>query len=182
MGQRHNEIRDTVCSLASLVWGQIVKEPIVCDPLDSSSETLYADIGIRGVWQRQATALFDVRVLDTDAKSYLRYSPKSVLANAEKDKKRKYMAACNEKHVSFIPLCFSVVGLMGVEAKTFLDRLGDHLAAKWDRPYSVVIHWLRAKMSFALLRATNLCLRGTRSKLRSLQIEDDAPINPILFY
>ena len=71
---------------------------------------------------------------------------------------------------------------MGVEAKTFLDRLGDHLAAKWDRPYSVVIHWLRAKMSFALLRATNLCLRGTRSKLRSLQIEDDAPINPILFY
>uniref|UniRef100_A0A1X7SRE2 Uncharacterized protein n=1 Tax=Amphimedon queenslandica TaxID=400682 RepID=A0A1X7SRE2_AMPQE len=67
---------------------------------------------------------------------------------------------------------------MGSETKTFLDRLGDHLASKWERPYSVVVHWLRVKMSMALLRATDLCLRGTRSKLRPMLIEDDAPINP----
>ena len=65
-------------------------------------------------------ALFDVRVLDTDAKSYLCHSPQSVLATAEREK-RKYSDACAAKHVSFTPLCFSVDGLMGVEAKTFMD-------------------------------------------------------------
>ena len=180
--QRHNEIRDTICSLASLVWGQVVKEPVASDSLVSDTGALVADIAIRGVWQRQATALFDVRVIDTDAKSYLRQSPQSVLATAEREKKRKYSAACMARHVNFTPLCFSIDGLMGTEAKTFLDRLGDSLATKWERPYSLVVHWLRVKISMALLRATDLCLRGTRSKFRSLHIDDDAPINPFLSF
>ena len=128
--QRHNEVRDVICDLASMVWGQVIREPVVRDSIDSSNSALVADIGIRGVWQRQAMALFDVRVLDTDAKSYLCHSPQSVLATAEREKKRKYSDACAAKHVCFTPLCFSVDGLMGVEAKTFMDRLADFLATK----------------------------------------------------
>ena len=180
--QRHNEVRDVICDLASLVWGQVIREPVVRDSIDSSNSALVADIGIRGVWQRQAMALFDVRVLDTDAKSYLCHSPQSVLATAEREKKRKYSDACAAKHVCFTPLCFSVDGLMGVEAKTFMDRLADFLATKWERPYSIVIHWLRIKLSLALLRATNLCLRGTRCKVRSVHMDDGAPIHHSLSY
>ena len=123
-----------------------------------------------------------MRVLDTDAKSYLCHSPQSVLATAEREKKRKYSDACAAKHVCFTPLCFSVDGLMGVEAKTFMDRLADFLATKWERPYSIVIHWLRIKLSLALLRATNLCLRGTRCKVRSVHMDDGAPIHHSLSY
>ena len=166
--QRHNEVRDVICDLASMVWGQVIREPVVCDSTDSSNSALVADIGIQRVWQRQAMALFDVRVLDTDAKSYLRHAPQSVLATAEREKKRKYSDACAAKHVSFTPLCFSVDGLMGTETKMFMDRLADFLATKWERLYSIVVHWLRIKLSFALLRATNLCLRGTRCKIRSV--------------
>jgi hypothetical protein len=87
---RHNEIRDTISSLASMIWGQVTKEPVISDSSTPNSDSLIADIAIRGVWQRQTTALFDVRVIDTDAKSYLHQSPQSVLATAEKEKKRKY--------------------------------------------------------------------------------------------
>ena len=47
---------------------------------------------------------------------------------------------------------------MRAEAKTFMDQLADFLATKWERPYSIVVRWLRIKLSLALLRATNLCL------------------------
>ena len=76
---------------------------------DSSGALLRADIGVRGAWQTKATALFDVRVIDTDAKSYVDCTTQSVLEKAEKEKKSKYQIACEEKHVSFTPLCFSAV-------------------------------------------------------------------------
>ena len=48
---------------------------------------------LRGIWQRQTLALFDVRVIDTDAKSYVSHTFESVLSQAENDKKKKYVDA-----------------------------------------------------------------------------------------
>jgi len=44
----------------------------VCDAVSdtSESETLIADLRIRGVWQDQVDAIFDVWVVDMDAPSY----------------------------------------------------------------------------------------------------------------
>ena len=42
VGQRHNEVQDAVCDLATLVWSQVQKEPIVCEASHddlSSSDT-----------------------------------------------------------------------------------------------------------------------------------------------
>uniref|UniRef100_A0A1X7T2U1 Uncharacterized protein n=1 Tax=Amphimedon queenslandica TaxID=400682 RepID=A0A1X7T2U1_AMPQE len=61
----------------------------------------------------------------------------------------------------FTPLCMTVDGLLGPESNSFLKRLADRLSNKWDQPYSTVICWLHTRLSFALLRATNLCIRGT---------------------
>ena len=99
-----------------------------------------------------------------------------------KGTKKKYSETCADRHVSFTPLCFSVDGLVGGEAKSFIEMLGHRLASLWNRPYSNVIHWLRAKLSFALVRAADLCLRGTRSKLRQMNYYDGAPIDPFIFH
>ena len=69
-------------------------------------------------------------------------------------------------------------GLVGKEAKVFLDLLADKFSLKWGKPYSCVVHWLRAKMSFALLRATDFCIRGKRSAIRERNVLDGAIINP----
>ena len=104
------------------MWGWVVSEPVVRDA-SADGEALIADLGARGVWQPQAMALFDIRVVDTDARSYLSHSPSDVLASAEVEKKRKYCDASAERRATFTPLCFSVDGLAGDEAACFLKHL-----------------------------------------------------------
>ena len=57
-------------------------------------------------------ALFDIRVVDTDARSYHDRSPRDVLGSAEVEKKRKYLQACQDRRTTFTPLCVSVDGLV----------------------------------------------------------------------
>ena len=134
------------------------KEPIVKDAVSGCDTTaLVADLAVRGVRVPQTEVLSDIRVIDTDIQSYIHLSPINVLANAEKDKE-KYGAACNERRAIFIPLCVSVDGMMGREANRFIQHLADHLAYTQEKNYSTVICWLRTRLSFAILRATILCL------------------------
>ena len=43
----------------------------------------FSDLSVRGAWLPQDEALFDVRVVDTDAQSYLSHTLKSLLLHAE---------------------------------------------------------------------------------------------------
>jgi len=105
-------------------------------------------------------ALFDIHVVDTDARSYLSHSPGAMLASAEAEKKRKYCDALTKRHATFMPLCFSVDGLVGDEATCFLKHLARSLSVTWDCHHSEIIGWLWARLAFALVRATNVCIRG----------------------
>ena len=51
-------------------------------------------------------------------------------------------------------LMFSTTGEMGQEATTFYKKLADMLAWKEQKPYNVVISWLRCKLSFAAVRSS----------------------------
>ena len=50
----------------------------------------------------------------------------------------------------------------GPTASVFLKHLGSKFVKKKDTPYSQTIGWLRGRLSFALLRASILCNRGSR--------------------
>ena len=56
-------------------------EPVEDEASNTNEDTLIADLCVRGVWQPQCDALFNIHVIDTDA-----------LSSA--DKKRKYQEAC----------------------------------------------------------------------------------------
>ena len=115
--QRHNEVRDTFADLSAMAWNQVKWEPIVKEPDDDTrTPALIADLSIRGVWLPQVKALFDKRVVDTEAQSYLSKSPMDVLTLAGKEKRTKYSAACEERMDIFTPLCVSVDGIMGKDA------------------------------------------------------------------
>ena len=58
--QHHNEIKD-----GTLAWGQMRREMVMIKAGDQHGETLVADLCIHRVWQPQAEALFDIRVVDT---------------------------------------------------------------------------------------------------------------------
>jgi len=169
--QRHNEVRDLLHDLSTIVWHQVIKEPIIQES-SPNQEALIGDLSARGVWQPQATAVFDIRDIDSDAPSYLSRPVESVLKSAEREKKLKYNTACESKHSSFTPLCTTVDGTLGTEMSHFIKKLADQLSDKWSQPYSITLQWLKTKLSFALIRATNLCILGSRSKWRGIGSDD----------
>ena len=67
------------------------------------------------------------------------------------------------EHGAFTPLVFTTTGSMGREGTTFYKRLADMLSHKQEKPYSVVMGWLRCRLSFTILRSSIMSLRGTRS-------------------
>ena len=62
----------------------------------AGADTLIADLCVRGFWEPQTEALFDIRVVDTDAWSYRAHSPYDVSGLAEVQKKCKYLQACQD--------------------------------------------------------------------------------------
>ena len=96
------------------------------------------------------------------------------MCTAEAEKKCKYLQACQDQCATFTSLCVSVDGMLGFEAEFCIKRLSDSLTAKWERPYSVVMRWIRARLSFAILQAALLCVHGSCTKWRSLRIVNGA--------
>ena len=58
---------------------------------------------------------------------------------------------------------FSPYGGCGREAERFLTELAQKVSEKKQMCYSIVISWLRAKLSFNLLRSAVLYIRGSRT-------------------
>ena len=120
-----------------------------------------------------------IGLFDSDALLYLSKPVEAVLRTAKREKKLKYVAACESRHASFTPLCTTIDGSVGIEMKHFIRKLADKLSCKWSQQYGITLSWIRTKLSFALVRATNLCIRGSRSQWRGLGMEDGSGINQL---
>ena len=105
-----------------------------------------------------------MRVVDTDAPSHIHRNTVAVLSSAEEEKKRKYNSAAETRRASFTPFVVSTDGMLGREANFLLKRLAQSISIKWEKPLGQTTGWLHEKLSFAILRATNLCLRDSRTK------------------
>ena len=94
------------------------------------------------------------------------------------EKKRQYDERVRQIELgSFTPIVLSTYGGMGPEASTFFRRLAGLIANKKDQRYSLVITWLRTRLSVLLLRSALMCLRGTRHR-RVARSGLNQPFNP----
>ena len=74
---------------------------------------------------------------------------------------------------TFTPLVFTTTGGMAEECLRYHSRLAELLSAKKQESYATTISWVRAKVSFAILRRALLCLRGSRTPIRrNLDVKD----------
>jgi hypothetical protein len=106
--------------------------------------------------------MIDVRITDVDAKSNRSEDSDKVLSTHEREKKKKNLGACLEQRRHFSPFVASADGLLGKEAKILLRKLSSMLAEKWEKPCSEICGCVNARMSIAIVRATHLCIRGSR--------------------
>ena len=80
--------------------------------------------------------MFDIRIVNLDAGSYLRMTPEKALAKAEKEKKDFYLQACLERRWNFTSMVYSADGIPGAEALAAQKRLDAILSYKLKREYS----------------------------------------------
>ena len=169
---RHNEIRDITATLLTEICHNVATEP----PLQPLTNETFAhrsantepnarlDIRARGFWNTGQDAFFDVRVFHPNASSNSSMTITAAYRKHELIKKREYAQRVREvEHGVFTPLVMSTTGGMGREAATFYRRLADGISRKERKEYSVIMGWLRCRLSFAILRSAILCIRGSRS-------------------
>ena len=63
-----------------------------------------ADVSAHGFWNQGTTAMFDIKIVNLDAGSYLRMTPEKALAKAEKEKKDLYLQACLDRRRNYTPM------------------------------------------------------------------------------
>ena len=171
--QRHNEIRDLTADLLAEVCKAVAVEPplerLTGEKLELasaiSSDEARLDVSARGFWQRGQRAFFDVKVFNPNAQRHVGQSLAQCYISNEKDKKRSYCERVLEvENGTFTPLIFNCFGGMGPECHHFYKRLCGLLAEKRDEKLSMVTSWVRTRISFALLRSSLMCVRGTRHR------------------
>ena len=123
-----------------------------------------ADISAHSFWKQGTTAMFDIRILNLGAGSYLCMTPEKDLSKAEKEKKNLYLQACLESIRNFTPMVYSADGIPGAEALVAKKRLAALLSYKLKQEYSEMCGFVQARMSLAIVRSNSLLLRGHHDK------------------
>jgi hypothetical protein len=128
-------------------------------------EDARSDVRCMGFWRRWRQAYFDVRVISPYARSYLSKNHKQMYREAEQAKDRHYKARINNvEHADFTPLAFTTAGGFAPKSEIFLKRISQRISEIKDQHISKTTGVLRCRFSFALLRTTLMCLRGTRKR------------------
>ena len=165
--QRHSELRDLEVEMLKMVCNDVEVEPVLQEITGevltrgtNKAPDARLDIHARGFWERQKSALFDVRVCHPNADSYKDLSPKQIYRQHENEKKRMYANRVMEvEQATFTPLVFTTTGGMAEEWRRYHSRLTELLTDKKGEEYTTTISWIRTKVSFAVLRSALLCLR-----------------------
>ena len=180
VGIHHNDVRDEAGSLAELAFPKtcVSYEPYIFHGAGvrvtgqaaqdgrsgNAGDEARGDVMVHGLWKKGESCILDVRVTDTDAKSYRATSSAKVLEKAAREKKGKYESACLEQRRSFMPLIYSVDGMAGKDARAFEKRIAALLSKKWSRAYSALAGWIKVRMSLAVVRSNTRLLRGSRRR------------------
>ena len=123
------------------------------------------DVMAVGVWGPLQLAFFDVRVTNPLAPSYVSTPLQQHLRNPESDKKMAYGRRVVEiEKASFTPLVFTVAGACGKECDVFLKRLSADIAHRTNEHQSVVMAYIRTRLSYTLLHANTISLRAPHFK------------------
>ena len=183
VNKRHDRIRDVECQLLKLALVHDVEsephlQPVInkrgYKPTAKLEDNVRLDVRARGFWREGQNAFFDVKVTNADCQTHQNKNLKSVLRESEMEKKRFYNRRIMEvEHGTFTPLIFTTTGVMGHECSIFHKSLAEKLSIKRDERYDDVMRYIRIKFSFLALKATLLCLRGSRTIKKAADVDSD---------
>ena len=180
--KQHDNIKTLFTTLLNKVSSGVESEPhlLVLDNVRlrlktaNATEDARLDIKSNGFWRHGQDAYFDVRVTHVNATTNRNRDTADNFREHELAKKRVYLQRVLEiQHGIFTPLVMGTNGGMGEECKKFITHLANKLASKQHEQYSDVITWIRANLSFEILKSTILCIRGSRTPYKSMREFED---------
>ena len=119
-----------------------------------------ASISAHGFWNWGNAAMFDIRIVNLDAGSYLRMIPKKDIANSDNNKNYLYLQACLESRRSFTPMFYSADVITRVDALATQRILAALLVFNLNHEYSKLGGFVWVRMSLAIVRPNSLFIRG----------------------
>jgi hypothetical protein len=176
----HDQVRDVCAELSQRAWNNCIREPVLREASqrakDGENDGLIADLCVRGVWERNRDCLFDTRIIHAGSPGRVSrsISYNNALTTAAREKTKKYKVAAEMRRASFCPLIITTDGVAHQAFQAFLRRVAAQLSAKWQRPLSTVTNWVRVRLQFAVIKAVDLRLRGSRKRWKSAGFEDGA--------
>ena len=181
---RHDNIRDLECKLLKVVCHDVESEPHLQKMSEKAKKSYHAtakvaddarpDIRARSFWRQGQNAFFDVMVTNADCESQKDTKISTLLKTHEDGKKRNYNRRVMEiEHGTFTPLIFTTSGVMGYECEKYHKTLAAKLSEKKGEKYEDVMRYLRLKLSFLALKSTLLCVRGSRSTFKKIEVSED---------
>jgi hypothetical protein len=127
------------------------------------------DVRARGFWRDGQNAYFDVRVTNPECLSQRDKTVRTILKNHEAEKKRQYNQRIMQiEHGTFTPLVFTTTGVMAPECLMFHKALAHKISEKKGERYDDIMRFMRVRLSFLCVKATLLCLRGSRPNNRTV--------------
>ena len=181
--RHHNDLCNLTATLLREICTNVTIEPhlqsLTGEHLDywtaNREDNAKLDEAAHGFWGISGqSAFFDVRVFNPMAPSLSNLTLHACYSRNEQKKKRLYdQRVWDVEFGSFSPLIFSTAGGLGPVATIVYKRIAFLISTKLDKPYCVVINFIRCQLSFSLLRSTISCLRGTRTKLFSTNYTSD---------
>ena len=114
---------------------------------------------IQDLWYKGTDCILEMRVVITDAASYLQKSFEKCLLTEDKEKNHKYLEDFLHQYHHFSPFFISVVGLLVEEVEATLKHLASLLAAKWRQPYFQTCGYVKSINAITLVQATHHCIR-----------------------
>ena len=181
---RHDQLRDMESKLLQIVCRDVECEPSLQVMEENVKRTFQRsanvaddarlDVRARGFWRHGQNAFFDVRVTNINCHSQRNTQISTILSNHELEKKRQYNRRVMEiEQGSFTPLVFTTTGVMGYECSKYHKALAQKLSEKKGEKYEDIMRYLRVKISFLALKSTLLCLRGSRSTFKNIEVAED---------
>jgi len=168
---RHNNLRNFESNMLQKICKDVQIEPPlqrvngeVLEKKGNDADEARLDIRARGFWRQAQNNWFDVRVTNPNSISQIELSLDKIYNKHENEKKKRYNErVINIEHGTFTPLVFSITGGMGPECTMYHKHLAERIAEKLGERYEKVLTYIRVKLSFIILKAALLCLRGSRS-------------------
>ena len=99
-----------------------------------------------------------------NADSYKDLTPKQIYKKHENEKWQYAERVMEIEQGTFTPLVFTTTGGAADEYVKYHSRLAELIANEKGESYASAISWIRAKVSFAIVRLALLCLRGSRPR------------------